>query len=139
MWLRRSGAWPHRWQIAERETKDGGTELWLDVEVRLPLPDRGYWLTAQEHERIMDVRRAPTPQRIGKAASRGDRRPLSSLSQWDDPAAGRQYRLATFGSTSNYECLWRNLRDAYAKLKALEQKEKERQRALFGGKLQPRD
>ena len=29
-----------------------------------------------------------------------------------------------------------NLRDAYAKLKALEQKEKERQRVLFGGKLQ---
>ena len=95
--------------IAERE--DG--TLWLDVEIPLPVPERGHWLTGDMYDRLMLVRRAPTPQRLGRAASTGDRRPLSSLAQWDDRDAGRQYRLGTFDSSHTYSVLWRPLATAY--------------------------
>lgn len=99
--------------VSTRETKNGDEELWLDVTVPLPMPERGYWLTGAQYARIMDVRRAPTPQRIGRAASTGDRRPLASLAQWDDPETGKQHRLATFDSSDAYSCLWRPLSEAY--------------------------
>lgn len=99
--------------VSTRETKNGETEWWLDVTVPLPMPERGYWLTEAQWQRIMDVRHAPTPQRIGRAASTGDRRPLASLAQWDDPETGKQHRLATFDSSDAYSCLWRPLSEAY--------------------------
>ena len=94
--------------ISERE--DGSQ--WLDVEVDLPMPERGYWLTEAEYAAVVETRKSPTPQRVGRAASTGSRRPLSSLAQWDDPATGRQYRLATFDSSDCYSVLWRPLSEA---------------------------
>ena len=99
--------------VSTRETKNGEEELYLDVTVPLPMPERGYWLTQAQHDRIMDVRHAPTPQRIGRAASNGDRRPLASLAQWDDAETGKQHRLATFDSSHAYSCIWRPLSEAY--------------------------
>lgn len=99
--------------VSTRENKNGETEWWLDVNVSLPMPERGYWLTEQQYDRIMDVRHAPTPQRIGRAASTGDRRPLASLAQWDDPKTGKQHRLATFDSSDAYSCIWRPISEAY--------------------------
>ena len=99
--------------VSTRETKNGEEELYLDVTVPLPMPERGYWLTEAQWQRIMDVRHAPTPQRIGRAASTGDRRPLASLAQWDDPDTGKQHRLATFDSSDAYSCIWRPLSEAY--------------------------
>lgn len=99
--------------VSTRETKNGEEEWWLDVTVPLPMPERGYWLTKAQYDRIMDVRHAPTPQRIGRAASSGDRRPLASLSQWDDPKTGKQHRLATFDSSDAYSCIWRPISEAY--------------------------
>lgn len=98
--------------ISTRENEHGQEELWLDVTIPLPMPARGYWLTQGQHDLIMDVRHASTPQRIGRASGSGDRRPLASLSQWDDPEAGRQYRLGTFDSSDTYSVLWRPLSQA---------------------------
>lgn len=100
-------------RVSVREGKNGTEELWLDVEIKLPMPERGYWLTEAQYDRIMDVRHAPTPQRIGRAASTGDRRPLASLAQWDDPKTGKQHRLGTFDSSDAYSCIWRPLGEAY--------------------------
>ena len=99
--------------VSTRETKNGEEEWWLDVTVPLPMPERGYWITEAQWQRIMEVRHAPTPQRIGRAASNGDRRPLASLAQWDDVEAGKQHRLATFDSSDAYSCIWRPLSEAY--------------------------
>lgn len=99
--------------VSTQENKNGEEELFLDVTITLPMPERGYWLTEAQYDRIMEVRHAPTPQRIGKAASNGDRRPLSSLAQWDDPTTGRQHRLGTFDSGETYSCIWRPISEAY--------------------------
>lgn len=87
--------------------------LWLDVTVDLPLPERGYLLDQDDYDIVLAVRHGATPQRIGRAASSGDRRPLSSLSQWDDLDDRMQYRLGTFDSGKTYACLWRPLSEAY--------------------------
>ncbi len=91
-----------------------GETTWMQqVEISLPLPERGHWLTREQYDRIVDVRHSPTPQRTGRAAGSRERRPLSSLSQWDDVDTGRQHRLATFDSGATYSCLWRPIDDAY--------------------------
>lgn len=100
-------------RIASREGPHGRDEFWLDVDIPLPMPERGWWLTQQQYDQIVDARLAPTPQRLGRAAGSGARRPLASLSQWDDPAGGRQHRLATFDSSGSYQLLWRPLEQAY--------------------------
>lgn len=90
-----------------------GKDLFLSAEIALPMPQRGWWLTQDDHDRILAVRKAPTPQRVGRAASGTDRRPLASLAQWDDPETSRQWRLGTFDSTESYSLLWRPLSAAY--------------------------
>lgn len=99
--------------IAEHTAEREDGSLWLDVAVELPMPERGYWLTDEQYNAVVAVRKAPTPQRVGRAASNGDRRPLSSLAQWDAPEAGRQWRLGTFDSAHTYTLLWRDLDQAY--------------------------
>lgn len=99
--------------ISEIETKGGETIYALDVEIPLPMPDRGWWLDDATYRRLLELHHSSTPQKTGRAASRGTRRPLSSLSQWDDPQTGRQHRLGTFDSSDTYSCLWRPIETAY--------------------------
>ena len=98
--------------LADRIRADG-KDLYLSVSLPLPMPERGWWLTQETYDRIVAVRKAPTPQRLGRAASGTDRRPLASLAQWDDADSGRQWRLATFDSSGTYSLLWRPLAAAY--------------------------
>jgi hypothetical protein len=105
------------------DDNDEVEELRLEVTVHLPMPERGHLLDGPDYDAVLAVRKAPTPQRIGRAASSGDRRPLSSLCQyledqapqlnaWHPPLAVRQIRLGTFDSSQTYTVLWRPLERA---------------------------
>jgi hypothetical protein len=88
-------------------------EQFLEVTVSLPTPDGRPLLSDDDYDAILATRKADTPQRLGRAASSGDRRPLSSLCQYDNKTANKQYRLGTFDSSDTYTLLWRALSDAY--------------------------
>lgn len=91
-------------KISEIENVDGSIGLYLDVETHMPAPDGGWGLTEKEWEDFEAIRFEATPQRIGRAASKGGtRRPLASLCSYLDQDA--YWELSCRTSGANYHLL----------------------------------